>query len=274
MRPDSPYGRPSRQRAFRQWARMTQVLQYELGIPLYLLEPDPARFDMAFACDPGLWIDDLFIPSNFGVPRQGEVKHFIRWFLKRGIRVHPLSSSAQFEGGDCVVVRDGKKTTVVIGYGDVRTNEMGVREVTKILKRLGIDVLPIRRITQEFFHLNSAFTFFSSANLVSFYIPALEPRTIRLLQDHFSCGVTYLLLQKNQLFRYHPDFGDEYRYGHSLNQIEHRGISLQPYCGQALRALLAAHKISVVVPEDGSSEFERSGGSFRCLVMLHHTTKN
>lgn len=73
---------------------MVAVLENELGIKTIAVDPVEGLHDMAFVCDPGLWIDDLFIAGNFWAkPRQPEVAHLEKWFKERGYEVAKLSAS-------------------------------------------------------------------------------------------------------------------------------------------------------------------------------------
>lgn len=267
MRPDDPfYGKPDRMRAMLQWSRMISILSQQMGIKINFIDPVEDLYDMAFACDPGLCIGPLFIPANFWArPREPEVKSFANWFRNRGYKIKYLSRGALFEGGDCVAV----KKKLIVGFGKNRTNRRGVKELSSVLKKAGVEVVPIRRVTQKFYHLNSVLTVYPSAELLVYYPPAFEGGTGEKLKQSFS-GVEIIKLGNEELFREHPDFGGEYRYSYALNAIEHKGLVIQPYCHPKHREIMEKRGLKVMVPEDGSSEFERSGGSYRCLTMMHN----
>ena len=268
MRPDYKYGKPDKQRAFCQWARMVSVLHNEMGVDIHFEEPQPNLYDMAFACDPGFWVNDLYIAGNFWAgPREPEVDHSWLWFDDKTSAV-ALGARSYFEGGDCVMI--GNK--LVIGYGSERTNCYGVKEVMEILKGEGIEVVPIRRITEEFYHLNSVLTYYPSAKLLAYYPAAFEVHTQKILSENLP-NVTIIPLPEKAVMRRHPDFGNEYLYSYCLNSIEHNKKVLMPYCSDYHRKVLEKHGLKVIVPEDGSSEFERSGGSYRCLTMIHNLTR-
>ena len=276
MRPDHPYGRPNKQRTIQQWSRMITMLGLHMDVGITWLDPKQGLADMAFACDPVLWIDDLFIASNFwppegrtASPRQPEVEIFKNWFDARGTQIATLPPDAYFEGGDCVMI--GKK--LAIGYGGNRTNARGVEEVKKIFEPRGIEVVPIRRVTEEFYHLNSVLTHFPSANLIAYYPPAFATGTLVALGKCFLPHMCIVQINENEAMRKHPDFGGEYLYSYTLNAIEHNGKVLMPYCAPSLAKMLESYHLDVIVPPDGSSEFERSGGSYRCLTMFHNVTK-
>lgn len=266
MRPDHPYGRPDKMRAMLQWSRFVLTLSQKLGIKINFIDAEKDLYDMVFACDPGLWVEDIFIESNFWAKkRQPEVDSFINWFKYRHYEVKSLSWSAFFEGGDCVMV----KNKLIMGYGANRTNKKGVAEVASILEKYGVEVVPIKRVTDEIYHLNSAFTYYPSAELLAYYPVAFEKRAEERLKETLK-GVKILKLGEKELFRNHLDFGGEYLYSYALNAIENKGIAIQPYCHHQHQAILDKHGIKVIVPEDGSSEFERSGGSYRCLTMIRN----
>ena len=270
MRPDHPCGKPDKKRTFLQWARMASTAIHDLGITAHFIEPVEDLYDMTFACDPGFWVDDLFIPANFWAsPRKPEVEHFVKWFRDREYMVKHLSPLAFFEGGDCVFV----KNKIIIGYGENRTNLQGVEEVASIFKKSRVEkVVPIRRVTEEFYHLNSVLTYYPSADLIMYYPKAFEDSAGEQLAFNFP-GTRIVPLSEATLFRKHPDFDGEYLYSYALNAVERNVKVLQPYCHEIQEKILRDHGLEVIVPEDGSSEFERSGGSYRCLMMIHNVTQ-
>lgn len=273
MRPNHQYGRPLKSLAGVQWEEMNSSLESQLGILPRWVEARPGLFDQVFTCDPGLWINDHVIVSNFDrivkEYRSGEISHIIQRIkhFHPDTRVHLLSPRARFEAGDCVLVRTHKGWTLVLGYGSTRTNGIGVSEVAAILKSLGIGVLPVRRVTKEFYHLNSVATIYPSANLFTFYAPAFERGARKKLQNALP-GVDVHPLPKRWVFRKHPDFGFEYRYSYCLNQIEQSGKSLTCWCHDAYAEFLERRDIEVL--ERPSGEIERSAGSWRCCVNLHN----
>ena len=272
MRPDHPCGKPDKKRTFLQWARMASIAIHDLDITPHFREPVASLYDMAFACDPGLWVDDLFIPANFWVEassRQQEVPHFVKWFRGHEYMVKHLSPMAFFEGGDCVFA----KNKIIIGYGENRTNLQGVKEVASIFGKSRVEaVVPVRRVTEEFYHLNSVLTYYPSADLIMYYPKAFDDSAGEHLAYNFP-GTRVVPLSEATLFRNHPDFAGEWLYSYALNAVEQKGKVLQPYCHPTQEKILRDYGLEVIVPEDGSSEFERSGGSYRCLMMIHNVTQ-
>lgn len=267
MRPDHPHGKPDKRKAIEQWSRMITALRHDLGVNIYFIDPAEGLHDMAFACDPGLWINDFFIASNFQVSqRQPEVKIFEAWFEDHGHEIIRLPEGAYFEGGDCVMVG----STALIGYGDSRTNTKGVQELAAILGERGIKVVPLRRVTKEFYHLNSVLTHYPTPNLVVYYRAAFENAAWEILRRELPDATIDVLVDLD-VMRHHPEFGGEYLYSYCLNSIENNGKVIQPYCSSVHRnRLKLGGNLEIVIPEGGSSEFERSGGSYRCLTMIHN----
>ncbi len=267
MRPDHPFGRPDKKKAMEQWSRMISALYHDLGAVLHFVDPVKGLADMAFACDPGLWINDCFVAANFQVgPRRTEPAYFADWFHDHGYEVAHLPHGAYFEGGDCVMIGN----VAVIGYGTSRTNWEGIKALKKILEPRGVRVLPIRRMTEEFYHLNSVFTWYPTARLIAYYAEAFEPEARSKVQAALP-DVTFIsTLSSEAVMRNHPEFGGERLYSYCLNALENCGKVIQPYCSGEHQALLENHGLTVIVPEGGSSEFERSGGSYRCLTMIHN----
>jgi len=269
MRPKHPYGKPDKNLAWKQWVQMVNILSSEMGIKVKFTDPQPNLYDMAFACDPGLWINDIFIASNFWAkPRQPEAEYFKAWFRNQGIQVMELSPDAYFEGGDCLFA-DNK---LLIGWGNNRTNQQGILEIKKVLEPRGVPVIPIRRITEEFYHLNSVMAHYPSVGILAYYSPAFEIDTRKIIESNFPSAKIFAL-SNDEAMRHHPAFGDEYIYSYTLNSIERNGKVIMPYCSSKLHEFLSDAGLRVIVPESGSSEFERSGGSYRCLTMIHNKTK-
>lgn len=275
MRPNHLYGKPLKVIALAQWEAMSLTLNHQLGILLRWIDPQPKLFDQVFTCDPGLWINDHFIVSNFDRVvkdyRAGEIDHVLErvQHYNSQTKIHLLLPKAKFEAGDCVLVQAQGKWVLVIGYGKTRTNETGVAEVTAILKPLDVEVLPIHRITKEFYHLNSVATVYPSANLFTFYPGAFEKGARVKLQKTLP-GIEVHPLPRSWLFRKHPDFGSEYRYSYCLNQIEQNRMSLTCWCHDQYAEFLRKRDITALVQPSG--EIERSAGSWRCCVNLHNVT--
>ncbi|TSC89204.1 MAG: hypothetical protein G01um10143_585 [Parcubacteria group bacterium Gr01-1014_3] len=267
MRPDLPYGKPDPRKTFQQWAKMVEILTYDLGVKVEFMNPTIDLHDMAFACDPGLWIDNTFIAANFQPEaRRLEVAPFFEAFSRTTTYPRALPEEACFEGGDCVVVGN----TLLLGYGENRTNRRGVEEVKKILEPQAIRVVPIRRVTEEFYHLNSVLTVYPSAGLIAYYAEAFEPDIQEILEKNLP-RMKSVALPKDAVYRKQPAIGDEYLYSYCLNSIENNGKVLMSYCSSTHRKLLESHGLQPIVLD--CSEFEKSGGAFRCLTMIHNITK-
>lgn len=266
------FGRPDRTKTRQEWLAMTTALQNRLDIYPHRIDPDPELFDMVFACDPGFWITNrdwnVFIAANFSVPRQAEVEHFARWMrLRQMADVHELPPDAKFEAGDCVFVMNGREPILILFWGETRTNALGVEEVKKILEPLGVKVLPIRRVTKEFYHGNSVATIYQSANLFTFYAPAFDLQGPRMLLKTLG-HIEVASLPEKWLFGHDEDLGGEYLYLFGLNQIENNGRSLTAHCHYEYGDFLVRRGITpIVVP---TPELKRSRGSHRCSVNLQN----
>lgn len=272
MHPRGTYGRPDPRRAMRQWQAARKILQEKLHMKLHEIKPLPGLDDMTFACDQGRWIKstrkEIFIPANFQGEahrwRQPEVAYFIQWMRARGVEIRTLSKKATFENGDCIPMGD----KLIVGHGSQRTNFRAVEEMQDVIADHGMQVIPVERITEEFYHANSVMTYFASARLLLYYAPAFAPRALGLLKEALGGGIECLELPKELLWRRHPAFGGKYLYGYTLNAPENNGHALMPWCHPRLLAMLTEHNI---VPEvTSSSERERSGGSHLCSLNIRH----
>jgi|GEM_PF-5393382 len=265
-----PKNRPDPKLAFAQWSNFVHALHYELGVKVHFLTPDPALPDMVFACDPGLWIDDLFIPANFQVrQRQREVFHFLSWFKGKILgEVGFLPGEAHFEGGDAVFVE--KYKTLILGYGEQRTNERGVLAVKALLEPRGIKVVPIRRVTEEFYHLNSVLTVYPTADLLVYFPTAFELDAGAILREALP-KMEVSVFGQDDLYRDHPAFGYKRIYSYCLNSIERHRKVITCYNSPRLAALLEDRHLDILETE--SSELEKSGGSWRCSMLIHNETR-
>ena len=278
MRPHLPYGRPDKKLAYLQWAEMAATLRFDLGVNVHYLEPTAGLDDEAFACDSGLWIENMFIAGLFEpVFRRGEKHQFMLWFCNHNRYTHPMffaikeieNPDARFEGGDCLLVKD----TLLVGYGErgtegyQRTNGEGIKELIGLLSG-AVKVIPVRRITKEFYHLNSVMAYYPSAELLAVYPDAFHPDDLKGVEQELKVKV--VRLRKEDVYRHHPAIGGEYLYSYCLNSIENNGKVLMPYVSDGHGDVLTKHSLTPLVPKLGSSEFEKSGGSYRCLTMIHN----
>jgi N-dimethylarginine dimethylaminohydrolase len=237
--------RVDRPLAHKQWTDFVATLR-ELGDTIDFVDPDPRCPDMTFSGDAGLVFGKTFVPSNFRVKeRVLEVEHYRKWFRARGYAIHEVDASIAFEGlGD--VVFSG--TRAVFGHG-VRSDVRSLDILKALVPDLRV-VANLRIVDDRFFHLAMACAFLDDRT-VMYYPPAFEAASVAGLNQALPGAIAV---------------GDEdaTRYFACNNVVIGRKVLLDG-CTPALRMALAQRDFEAV--PCAMSEFKKSGGSLRCLVL-------
>ncbi|PTW60529.1 N-dimethylarginine dimethylaminohydrolase [Breoghania corrubedonensis] len=228
-----------------QWDDFVAALK-RLGDEVDFIEPDPRCPDMTFAGDGGLVVDNHFVPSNFRVPeRRLEAMHYVKWFSEKGYEIAEYDETVFFEGlGD--VVFHGKRA--VLGHGirsDIRCLE--------ILKRFVPDLeilCEMRIVDDRFFHLAMALAFLDD-DTVLYYPDAFDAESVERLKASVPNAIA-------------ASTEDACEYFACNNLVIGRKVLIDN-ASEGLRAKLAEHGFECVVCP--MSEFKKSGGSLRCLVL-------
>jgi N-dimethylarginine dimethylaminohydrolase len=231
--------------AHEQWTNFVAMLR-ALGDTIDLVDPDPRCPDMTFSGDAGLVFGNIFVPSNFRVKeRMLEVEHYSNWFRARDFTIRPVDPSIAFEGlGDVVFFRK----YAIFGHGfrsDIRSLDI-LKELIPELRILA----HLRIIDDRFFHLAMALAFLDERTVI-YYPPAFDGASIALLKT----AVPDALAVSEE---------DATKYFACNNVVVGRKVLLDN-CTQALRRDLEERSFEVV--PCAMSEFKKSGGSLRCLVL-------
>lgn len=231
--------------AHKQWSFFVSTLR-ALGDTIDFVEPDPRCPDMTFSGDAGLVLHKTFVPSNFRVQeRRREVDHYSRWFQARDYDIRPLDPSISFEGlGD--VVFHGREA--LFGHGgrsDLRSLD--------ILKQLMPDLrlrAHLRMVDSRFYHLALALAFIDDRTVL-YYPPAFDRPSVDLLNSVIPDAIAV---------------SDEDAMRHfACNNLVIGKKVLLDNCTAALRGDLSERGFEAVCCD--MSEFKKSGGSLRCLVL-------
>ena len=231
--------------ARRQWDNLVGILK-QFGDRIEFVNSDPCCPDMTFSGDSGLVFDNIFMPSNFRVPeRRLEVQHYIDWFSTRGFDIATYDENIYFEGlGD--VVFHGHRA--VFGHG-VRSNRRSLDLLHRFIPDLEI-LCEMRIVDDRFFHLAMALAFLSD-DTVLYYPAAFDSESVESLQaavpntiaasdadvcNHFACN----------------------------NLVIGRQVLIDGATPRLVEDLATNGFETVVCP---MSEFKKSGGSLRCLVL-------
>jgi len=236
---------PDTERARAQWAALYTILREEVGADVSLVAPQPGLPDMVFTANAGLTKGEWFVPSRFRpVERQGEVAFFIQWMLENGFHLKPLTEevAGAFEGeGDALFYGD----TLLVGWGQ-RSDEAACRGVGDLL---GVSVLPLRLTDPRWYHLDTCLLPLSS-DLLAYYPPAFDAEANAAIEALAGDKIT---LTEN----------DALRFGGNAVVVGHH-VVMNSGC-KALAEGLTARGYTVHATD--LSEFLKSGGSAKCLVL-------
>ena len=253
--------KPDRNLAARQWLELFTAF-LRLGLKVHLIPPQPGLPDMTFAANAGLQIPGgkgAIISNYFHQERRPEnifVYDFFRNLFSPD-SIWQLSSGRYFEGQGDAIWLDERR--VVIGYG-VRTNLAGIVEVKKILKRYDpkIQVIPIAMRSVEevnedekiFYHLDTCLSYLPGVNTFLIYEGAFHQSALRALKRLGNLiGVTY-------------DEASEFFCNGLV--VEDKTIFV-PWLSAYLRLIL--ENLGYAACVFPMSEFIKSGGAVKCLVM-------
>jgi N-dimethylarginine dimethylaminohydrolase len=232
-------------RARAQWTGLVATLE-RLGDSLAFVAPDPRCPDMTFSGDAGLVVDNMFVPSNFRVAeRRLEVSHYVDWFAARGFEIGGYDPDVHFEGlGD--VVFHGRRA--VFGHG-VRSDRRSLDLLRRFVPDLEI-VCEMRIVDDRFFHLAMALALLDDETVL-YYPPAFDADSIARLTAALPHAIAV---------------GDEDACRHfACNNLVIGRTVLIDGATPALAAALGAHGFDIEICP--MSEFKKSGGSLRCLVL-------
>ncbi len=236
--PDAPKARA-------QWAALYDLLREEIGADVHLITPQAGLPDMVFTANAGLTKGDIFVPSRFRpVERQGEVAFFIQWMLENGFRLKPLTEevAGAFEGeGDALFYGD----LLLAGYGQ-RSDRDACLGVGKLL---GVDVLPLRLTDGRWYHVDTCLIPVAP-DLLAYYPPAFDADANAALAH----------LPGDKIILTEPD---ALRFGGNAVVLGDQ-IVMNSGC-DALASALAER--GYTVHQTDLSEFLKSGGSAKCLVL-------
>lgn len=237
--------KPNHLRALRQWEALYQLLSVQLGAHVKLLTPRRGLPDLVFTANAGLFAKGrVLIRSNFRHPeRQGE-EALVESYAKRSRwQIIHLPRRFTFEGeGDALWMGD----TLVFGF-HFRSDAPIHEHLSRILKT---EVLPIELADRRFYHLDTCFCPMNRECALWF------PRAF----DRYGRKVLERLV---------PDLiavseRDAKRFACNAVLVG-RSVVMQTGCSSTLQRALEQRGFNIH-PVD-LSEFLKSGGSAKCLVL-------
>jgi N-dimethylarginine dimethylaminohydrolase len=238
--------RPDQPKARSQWQALHDILRDDLGAAVEIVEPQPGLPDMVFTANAGLVWGKTMIPSRFRfAERQGEVPHFVKWFVENGyaIRTLPEGAPGSYEGeGDVLLYGD----ILLAGYRQ-RSDAAAYRALAEILDK---EVLPLELVDTRWYHLDTCL-FPLSGDLLAYYPPAFDEYAQRVLAD---------LPGRKIILNEH----DALRFGGNAVVIGDK-VAMNSGC-EALAGDLEKNGFTTF-PTD-LDEFLKSGGAAKCLTLL------
>jgi len=228
-----------------QWNEFVAVLR-EMGDRIEQVVAVPGLPDMTFAGDAGLVFGNFFIPSNFRAPeRAGEVEHYIRWFEAYGFEIRRMREGIFFEGlGDVVF----HQSLAIVGHG-CRSDERAIAELQNLIPELRI-LCDAHIRDDHYFHLAMALGFVDEQTIL-YYPPAFDSASRRRIESAVPRVIAVNDTDANEYF--------------ACNNLVIGNTVLLDNCTPELRAVLG--NCGYQVRCCPMSEFKKSGGSLRCLVL-------
>lgn len=231
--------------ARRQWDNLHDLL-VRLGVAIELINPAPGLPDMTFSGDCGVVVGRQFLCSNFRWPeRQPEAAHYARWMEQAGYCVRRVPDGVVFEGLGDVIYHD---ETVIFGYGP-RSDATAAAALRKVFPELR--VLGEVHITDAaFFHVALAAAFLSEEVLL-YYPEAFDARSRAFLASAVATTI--------------PVDGHDATHHFVCNNIVIGDRVLLDGCSPLLASRIRKAGFEPVAID--MSEFKKSGGSLRCLIL-------
>ena len=227
--------------AIKQWRGLFQLLQNRLAIDVALLEPRLGMPDMIFTSNGGIVWGNKFIVSNYrDNARREETERFMNWFQVRGYEICSLPSNCFFEGD---ILRDGD---VLFGGYHIQSDIQSHKKISDILRR---EVFSIELAKDWNYHLDTCFCPLGGDRAL-YYPPAFNDHALKVLE--------------NRIFNLIPVLEDEAKKFVCNAIVIGNNVVMNDGCPNVRSSL---EGLGLTVHETFLSEFVKSGGSAKCLVL-------
>lgn len=233
---DGNVGTVNRDLAIQQWTNLKETIE-KLGAEVELIEPIDGLPDMVFTANAGFVLREKeFLLTTFKHPeRKPEEEYFLHWFWQNDYLIK--MQSALFEGeGDCLPDFNGN---IWQGYG-MRSEPVDSYFFEK-------PTIYLKLINQNFYHLDTCFAVLDQTTAL-YYPDAFEHKDI--IKYHLSNSI---------------EVTDEEANDFSCNAIVIEKNIVMNKCSSRLKKILNDRGFTVF--EVSLSEFLKSGGSAKCLVL-------
>lgn len=230
-------------RARSQWEELYQLLTEGLGATMELLPPVKGLPDLVFTANAGYVEGGLFVSSSFKHPqRRRETPYYEVWFEKGGYRIYRLPADCPFEGeGDALLLGD----TIFAGYRQ-RSEVCSHQELAKVTGRR---VLSLELVDPRFYHLDTCFAPLADG-MALYYPKAFDSYGNRVILENVPYAIAV---------------SDASAVRFACNAVV-LGSTVVVNAGcDDLREPLERHGFHMQSVD--LSEFIKSGGSAKCLVL-------
>jgi N-dimethylarginine dimethylaminohydrolase len=237
--------RVDKMKAEDQWANLVATLE-DLDVQISYIDPQPGLADMTFSGDAGMVRGQKFVVSNFRHPqRQPESHYYEAWMRNHGYETLRIPQGIHFEGlGDILHWGD----SILFGYGP-RSDKRAIDHIKALLPDL--QVLGELHIKDpDFFHLALAACLIDHESIL-YYAEAFTDESRRFLNTRFPNAIPVSGLDAKDYF--------------VCNNISINHNLLVDNCSTSVERQL--EKAGFQVIKCDMSEFKKSGGSLRCLVL-------
>ncbi len=229
--------------AQRQWDILHKAI-LKAGARVSLIAPEEGLPDMVFTANAGLVEDNIVILSSFRHrERQGESRYYEKWFSEHGYNCFLMPEGSDFEGeGDALFFKD----QMLLGYG-FRTDISSHQYIGEIMKK---EYTSLKLINHHFYHLDTCLQYIEDSNLLIYYPAAFSPESRKKIED----------LPSNIL-----RLSEEDAFSFVCNSICINSKLILYKRSDEFAEELAKYGIEVLSID--ISEFMKSGGSVRCMVL-------
>lgn len=227
-----------------QWNALYRTLVDTVGAKVELIDPVPGLPDLVFTANAGLVCGNVVIRSSFRFKeRAREEPVWDAWFAHRGYRVLSLPPAEKFEGeGDALFAGH----VLYAGWG-FRSGQTSHRAVQKLI---GGRVVSLALANPYFYHLDTCFAPLSRGRLM-YYPDAFTPDSQRRIEECFP-------------ERIEVNEAEARRFVCNMVVIGNRVVT----SAQCPRATAALQEWGYQVFPVETSEFVKSGGSAKCMVLF------
>ena len=226
-----------------QWWELHRVLTEELGASVELLQPVKGLPDLTFTANAGYVEGTTFVSSSFRYPeRQQETPYFEAWFAARGYQILTMPLDCYFEGeGDAL--RLG--SSIAAGY----RHRSQICSHTELARITGHRVLSLELIDPYFYHLDTCFAPLSERTAL-YYPEAFDSYANKVITEFVADPLAVT---------------DEAAHSFACNAVVIGKTVVTNVGSESMGPALNERGYSLCTVD--LSEFTKSGGSVKCLVL-------